>query len=129
MFQMLKNKMFTITIVIVKYFFRSSKLKYFTILNITDAAKKKPVGTYSVINYPETSSSQRYEGHILEEQPWGNGSMLFRNGETYSGSWKFGMFDGFGKFDFLSNDSLSRKQYEGEWKVNVQWGKGTMTFR
>jgi MORN repeat len=52
-----------------------------------------------VINYDDDDDDfmrLRYEGQVLNKVPWGNGTMTYKNGETYSGQWSGGIKHGFG---------------------------------
>ena len=58
----------------------------------------------------------------------GRGDMVYTcpefNGNTYSGSWKFDKFNGFGKHTWADGDI-----YEGKWQNGLMHGKGgTYTF-
>ncbi len=49
--------------------------------------------------------------------------VTFPNGDRYEGSFKNGLFDGWGVYYYHNGD-----KYEGEFKNNMKDGKGTLTF-
>ena len=66
----------------------------------------------------------RYEGswHAASRCPHNQGSMLYIDGETYDGRWKFGIRHGWGAATFMDGST-----YEGKWKNDEFCGKGKFT--
>ena len=83
---------------------------------------------YKVNNYPENQTTLRYEGYTKNNVPWGNGSILYRNGEKYTGKFKLGKKSGFGVYTFASHDSAGAKQYIGQFEEDARNGNGTFTW-
>ena len=52
------------------------------------------------------------------------GTILFSNGDKYSGQWSNGVMNGQGKMEFANNGD----NYEGEWRDNKRHGQGTYTY-
>jgi len=66
-------------------------------------------------------SGGRYEGswHVGSRCPHRQGSMLYIDGETYDGKWKFGVRRGWGAATYPDGST-----YEGSWKNDEFSGKG-----
>jgi len=56
------------------------------------------------------------------DDPKRYGTFTFPNKQKYSGWWINGLFDGYGRAEFLGDS------YEGSWRLNQRWGQGIMTF-
>lgn len=62
-----------------------------------------------------------YSGYILEKMPYGEGKLLFSNGDQYIGSFMLGKFDGFGTYKYTSINS----QFTGFFSFDEFHGIGT----
>jgi hypothetical protein len=71
----------------------------------------------------------KYEGEWKAGEPWGNGRMIYKNGQKYDGMWENGIYKGYGLFLFPINDTEERASYEGEFENGIQWGNGTVTWK
>jgi len=60
-----------------------------------------------------TGPEGTYEGEFVQGRKHGLGLQVFRSGDEYFGSWRFGKFDGKGKL-FERQTGLTR---EGHWKA------------
>lgn len=68
-----------------------------------------------------------YTGAVNDKgKPSGEGTMKYTCGDTYEGSWKNGMPDGYGKMIYA--DGSAHKSYEGNWKKGKPEGYGTMVW-
>lgn len=72
--------------------------------------------------YPNYGESIQYEGEFnAKGERHGEGTLRWDNdGLEYSGQWKNGLRNGFGKF--IWND---KEYYEGEYVNNLRQGEGT----
>jgi hypothetical protein len=59
-----------------------------------------------------TGPEGTYEGDFVQGRRHGVGLQLYRSGDEYYGSWRFGKFDGKGKY-FDSKSGVTR---DGVWK-------------
>ncbi len=71
-----------------KYFFLSEDLI------------RPPVNGISTIKFDKKDIFNRvkYHGQLKNGLPWGNGSMTWKNGESYTGSWISGIKQGYGNY-------------------------------
>ncbi len=69
--------------------------------------------------YPENDEYGRvsYKGHWEKHLMFGYGTMIWANGQNYTGLWMNSMPDGFGLLYFPDNDDSNRLSYEGEWNL------------
>lgn len=79
-----------------------------------------PMGVYAF------SDGGRYAGEWERSQPSGSGTTVYPNGVTYTGSFADGKFHGFGVMEMQSSGSSFR--YEGEFRLGVRCGRGTLRF-
>ena len=56
------------------------------------------------------------------------GTLVYADGEVYTGWWKAGHRDGRGKFYFGEKSKWAGQVYEGEWKNDKFEGDGVLTF-
>jgi hypothetical protein len=75
---------------------------------------------YGIIDY----SNAVYEGYLLNDEPSGEGTMRWENGNIYTGNWVNGIFAGYGVFTFASGD-----KYEGNFSNDKFHGKGTFIWK
>ncbi|MFV0555539.1 MAG: hypothetical protein ACK5LM_00260 [Lactovum sp.] len=68
------------------------------------------------------TNSYKYTGSILKDSPYGEGEILFKNGDKYSGEFKEGKFDGQGVF--VSKEG--KWTYTGNFKNGFIEGKGRL---
>jgi hypothetical protein len=64
------------------------------------------------------------EGFWKGNQRWGNGTSSFPNGERCAGNYENGTLNGFGICFY--NRISDVVKYEGNFKLDFQWGKGTI---
>eukprot|EP01017_Pseudomicrothorax_dubius_P048293 TRINITY_DN8765_c0_g2_i3.p1 TRINITY_DN8765_c0_g2~~TRINITY_DN8765_c0_g2_i3.p1 ORF type:complete len:177 (-),score=48.14 TRINITY_DN8765_c0_g2_i3:162-653(-) len=69
--------------------------------------------------YPDGSV---YTGTMLNGQRHGKGKFCYAEGGMYEGEWKNGTMEGYGKLLYISG----KLAYEGQWKDDKFWGKGTV---
>lgn len=67
-----------------------------------------------------------YAGSFKNNQRSGKGEAWFPNGDYYSGDWKDDNMNGEGVYHFGAVDSIEK--YDGEWRDGRMSGKGTYTF-
>lgn len=72
-------------------------------------------------NYPD---GRKYVGEIDDTDPFGNGTMTWRNGDKYVGEFFWGDREGLGLMIYANGD-----KYVGQWKDGERSGKGTMTYK
>ena len=101
------------------------------------------------INYSENSDRVSYDGYWRNDKRDGQGTMIWRNNETYIGQWEndnmngagtfhymngniyFGQFknglkDGHGVLTYTTKDEFERVTYQGKWMQGKKTGNGTM---
>ncbi len=81
---------------------------------------------FEVINYPD-GTVLNYKGCVLNGKPHGKGTMLWRNGEKYVGSWENGKRSGYGIYSF--SDGSEADRYEGHWANDEFSGQGSLFWR
>jgi hypothetical protein len=62
-----------------------------------------------------------YRGMYSLNQRCGDGTMMYANGEKYSGAWADGVRCGTGRMQYSNGDV-----YEGQWQNDVRHGQGTL---
>ena len=65
-----------------------------------------------------------YDGDWGDGLPYGQGTMIWKDGEKYIGNWKNGIRNGYG-IQYYTNGN----RYEGNWKDNELDGKGTFYWK
>jgi hypothetical protein len=63
-----------------------------------------------------------YEGDFKNGQRWGQGKLLWKNGDSYEGGWEKDKRSGFG---VLVN---GKQNYMGDWKDDKRSGNGVKTL-
>ena len=83
--------------------------------------------TVEAMKYRDNVRSNRtvvkYIGSWKDGKKNGQGSLIYRNGDSYDGEWKDDFMNGHGKCIWTNGDT-----YEGEWKDGEYHGEGTLTF-
>jgi len=100
---------------------------------------------FVAIEYPETSETSFFAGNFDNGQASGNGTMSWKNGDSYVGHWQGGNRTGFGIFSW-SNGNLYKgnfksaklnggtfiwkdgQKYEGQFKDGFRSGFGTFYY-
>jgi len=85
-------------------------------------------GLLDKIIYPESSNRKTYEGLTQNGSPHGNGLLLYKNGDIYSGSFIRGLMDGFGVFTFSRDHPFNASLYTGQFKQGLKHGNGTFMW-
>ena len=82
---------------------------------------------FQIIDFPMNHPALRYEGFTINGVPSENGSMKYKNGDEYTGSFEKGEKKGFGKTTFgnISTALFHRGLYEND----VKNGNGTMIWK
>jgi hypothetical protein len=71
----------------------------------------------------EYECGDRYKGEYNDdEEPHGQGTMFWSDGDRYEGQWKLGSMEGHGNFCYANGD-----EYQGWFKNDKRHGEGTMT--
>lgn len=73
-------------------------------------------------HYQLDNKTITYDGQVLKGKFSGPGTLTFKNGDHYRGTFKAGRFDGTGTFT-----SHSGWRYQGQFKAGVMAGQGTLT--
>ena len=73
-------------------------------------------------------SGDTYVGLFSKDLRTGNGTYSFVNGDNYEGEWLNGEKNGFGKFTFAKEENIIADYYIGENKDNVFHGNGTLVW-
>ena len=91
-------------------------------------------------------SSSSYEGQILFDMRWGEGTFEDSNGNIYKGQWNMNIANGKGEMSYSDGSKyigswedgrkcgygimtyFDKTKYEGEWFYGVPYGHGTMTW-
>ncbi len=81
---------------------------------------------FEVINYSD-GTVLNYKGTVQNGKPHGKGTMLWRNGEKYFGSWENGKRSGYGIYTF--SDTSPADRYEGHWANDEFSGQGSLFWR
>ena len=68
-----------------------------------------------------------FEGTVQKNNPFGDGTMTYQNGEVYTGNWEKGLKDGYGVMIYPQSDI--RIDYTGFWKINLFHGTGSMNWK
>ena len=61
---------------------------------------------------------------MVGNKPNGKGTTVFKNGDTYEGSYVKGKRNGYGVYTFADGE-----KYEGQWMEDQQHGRGTYYFQ
>ena len=75
---------------------------------------------YGVLISPEDGS--KYEGHLLNDLPHGEGVYHFADGCKYQGHFKDGIKEGHGVY------TSPEEKYEGQWLNDVMHGEGVYHY-
>ncbi len=85
---------------------------------ILDSHGTKSLNGFKTIN---ENNGNVYTGFVTNGVYEGQGKMIYANGRTYEGNWKFGKRNGYGILRYKSGNI----EYEGEWKEDKRHGQGT----
>ncbi|MFD1485435.1 hypothetical protein ACFQ5J_09355 [Lacticaseibacillus baoqingensis] len=94
-----------------------------TVLLIVSAAwfALRPATAHSA-HYTLDKAAITYDGQVLKGKFSGPGTLTFKNGDHYRGTFKAGRFNGRGTYT-----SHHGWQYQGQFKAGVMQGQGTLT--
>ena len=74
-----------------------------------------------------TQFGDKYKGEYNnKKQRHGQGDCMYKNGDTYSGSWKEDQRHGKGTMRYVANDETEALTYTGTWKKDKRDGKGNL---
>ena len=79
------------------------------------------------MKYGKESEYDNYEGAFKDGKFHGNGTLLWKNGDLFSGQFQKGFYNGYGKITY-GNES-DYENYEGTFKNGYFNGNGTMTLK
>lgn len=109
----------------------------------------QPHGYGTLYFFNDKYNRKSYEGAWINGKRAGQGTMIWNDGEKYVGGWEDGLRNGYGtdyyadgriyegnflrdkkhgkgKMTFSSNDSSSRRYYDGDWVNGIRQGNGVM---
>ena len=92
---------------------------------ISDASER----VYSEIRFSDDNERLLYKGMTSSGVPDGNGTLLFKNGAEYTGSFHNGKVEGYGKWTYASNDEYDQVYYLGYYVNNQKSGMGKMVWK
>ncbi len=85
------------------------------------------------VEYSDEDQWWKYYGETKNEQPNGNGTMFYKNGDRYAfkyeGEWSNGKRQGVGSLTYGKDNYHGRKKYLGEWKEDKFSGTGLLTWQ
>lgn len=79
-----------------------------------------------ILQYASGSQFLKYEGEFFDNQPHGQGTMTFVNGNVYVGYFSGGKMTGYGKLTYSSPNEAMHISYEGQFIDGLPDGYGTL---
>ena len=73
------------------------------------------------LTFPLNEQCLSYTGDVINGVPWGNGTMIWRHGGTYTGQWNNNQKNGLGNLTYTQDDE--RNYYIGKLKLNFKANK------